>query len=887
MTMAKPVVDNEHLPWQDYGAVVGAYDGVVFRSNGDSYFFSGVTRYKYSVNCGISFQCVQGVRETMIVRQGYCFPQCGPAGGMVDDADYHHVMDLTTGEKLPWLPCYNGKTKRAPIPGAAILYRMSRAMPVGHIAVISAVELDAQGNGWVGIAEENEGSKKWIDKAGKKYPFCRTATVTRDAEGVYHVKEDHPHFKEDMACWMLVGDENGGDNKATYRRELLPGITPDVLCDPDKILALGDECYKPMKVMKQFITQHSAAPKKLARFSFEQPYQMVAVESPDFAAATDFRDKQVDEEQDTVRQTRLMELKEARVAARAAKTRIVNEYLRLQQDCWNEVEQKLQMPFAHSSVNEAVQRGELPFSRASVPRRAGLMQSAYTPNNMSSVSFMMSAYRLLGAAASRFAKTLLKGGDERIEAEARNYLVPADLFTKMLQQVVRMVDGAPARSSVLPIVNSGLGTLGFVQETGKATATAEGFRIIHTELDSLSSVVEIHALQERFVRKHLGITNTGWIQNNFGADFTRYVRHSLADPAGTVVFVDFGPVEEVRKTLPFPSKEAEYVYNIERHNALLVAEYLTEFLIEKQHDRERGEIGEDDDEEPRWKLLRLNFFGEDIKLAEDGKVLYKPGGSPDSEWRTAEMVFKMQPWSQLIMLLQRNSSNSSSTNSDSYKKLHAFVNDVAAHPNSTVTQPLWTAFVSNAHFMPALSRIAKDLDETPDGEEDRALADLRDWLRSGAGNPHNVSSMVIPIDCWPERNDPATASAVPKCTYSVAAHTVAAMGPHNPALPGSSPPGTPFSAPMPQTAPARAGAVAAAHPVFTALVIGGKRSAVMVLEGRSVKKSASDEKEAALELESIWGLVHPSAFVFIMGLFSEMAGVKQSSGDDEEEEKDE
>jgi hypothetical protein len=180
------------VPDLDFDEPLGTFHGVTAWSNQDDTYFSGERAFQYGVYTGYKWQCVEYARRFMINVKGCQFGQVGPAYQIFGLTT---VESVETGAEHPFVACENGKTTAKPRAGDTLVYPYhEKLMPVGHVAVISAV-----GDDWVGIAEQNVDSKSWGDK-----PYGRTVPLSQDAAtGAWTMSETEPDMV-DCAGWLYV-----------------------------------------------------------------------------------------------------------------------------------------------------------------------------------------------------------------------------------------------------------------------------------------------------------------------------------------------------------------------------------------------------------------------------------------------------------------------------------------------------------------------------------------------------------------------------------------------------------------------------------------------------------------------------------------------------------
>ena len=278
---------------------------------------------------------------------------------------------------------------------------------------------------------------------------------------------------------------------------------------------------------------------------------------------------------------------------------------------------------------------------------------------------------------------------------------------------------------------------------------ADHYKILHTELDSLTNLLEINGIQE-FYAKVTSNLKWGWLMTTFGNDLHRAIRnfqklrYGIEDASKPFVFLDFGSVTDLAEKHGFKNlpKDVLFHYQVERLQSTYMVEYLKEFLEDKAHDLAVGDLAEDDPYNIKWNIVKVNFWDDkQVKIdKESGKLFFFNG----KEMEEGLMLWKMCPWSSIFAMHYTEHSNA-----EADEKLELFLDKVAydqKHPR--VFQPLWTHIASHPQFMPFLSRAAARMQQLEAGK-DEAIDNLKERLEGDI-----ICKYTIPVDCWPtEQNE--------------------------------------------------------------------------------------------------------------------------------------
>jgi hypothetical protein len=148
-----------------YGSVIGKANNVTAYSNCNenciNWDDSGVnwtknlTGLARDVFVGIRWQCVEYARRYFIINFNVAFTSVDYAYQIFNLTE---VNDLTTIDKFKEFKSFPNENVSPPHVGDLIIYPKTEQNPVGHVAVISEVDLKA---GFVGLAEQNYFNKIW------------------------------------------------------------------------------------------------------------------------------------------------------------------------------------------------------------------------------------------------------------------------------------------------------------------------------------------------------------------------------------------------------------------------------------------------------------------------------------------------------------------------------------------------------------------------------------------------------------------------------------------------------------------------------------------------------------------------------------------------------
>ena len=140
----------EKVQW---GTVVGTNNGVEAYSNykpEDGY----LKNYVNGVYTGNKYQCVEYARRWLILVKNITIPNVGCA---CEIWDLKTLENLTTGQKTPLVRIPNGCSVPPQI-GALLIYKRRFSTPVGHIGIITDVNLNA---GYIRVSEQNVDDTWW------------------------------------------------------------------------------------------------------------------------------------------------------------------------------------------------------------------------------------------------------------------------------------------------------------------------------------------------------------------------------------------------------------------------------------------------------------------------------------------------------------------------------------------------------------------------------------------------------------------------------------------------------------------------------------------------------------------------------------------------------
>ncbi len=186
-----------------YGSVIGRYNNVTAFSNCNdnciNWDDSGVswtrnlTGLARDVFVGIRWQCVEYARRYLIINYNSAFTSIDSAFQIFNLTE---VNDLTTNEGTFEFRTFPNGDSTPPEIGDLIISPEKPGYPVGHVAVVSEVDLKA---GYVALAEQNFFNKQWENSGA----YSRRIML-HNCEGRYVLTE---------TPWNLIKSKSGKNDK--------------------------------------------------------------------------------------------------------------------------------------------------------------------------------------------------------------------------------------------------------------------------------------------------------------------------------------------------------------------------------------------------------------------------------------------------------------------------------------------------------------------------------------------------------------------------------------------------------------------------------------------------------------------------------------------------
>lgn len=173
-----------------YDQVLGiASSNVPAYSNGDDDYFSAERHFFYGIFTGFKWQCVEYARRWLLLRKTCTFRSIGSAGDIWHELTY--IERVTDGKQFPLKAHANGSSQ-VPKKDSFLIYPRCRALPFGHIAIITEV-----GDNYIRIAEQNYRFHRWSGNYARQIPMVFK-------NGGYHLKD---HYN--ISGWMeIIGHEH-------------------------------------------------------------------------------------------------------------------------------------------------------------------------------------------------------------------------------------------------------------------------------------------------------------------------------------------------------------------------------------------------------------------------------------------------------------------------------------------------------------------------------------------------------------------------------------------------------------------------------------------------------------------------------------------------------
>ena len=167
-----------------FGKVLGVFQGVEGRSNGSDQHFSGEQHFVNGVYTGYKYQCVEYARRWLLTK-GLEFHSVPLAAHIWNIKFMERIKD----EKPTGVRRVENGADRPPKAEDIVIWKVTREVPFGHIAVITEVNLN---QGWVRIAEQNMENDLWPGDYAREIRL-------EVKEGRFWVQDEH-----EVYGWLVV-----------------------------------------------------------------------------------------------------------------------------------------------------------------------------------------------------------------------------------------------------------------------------------------------------------------------------------------------------------------------------------------------------------------------------------------------------------------------------------------------------------------------------------------------------------------------------------------------------------------------------------------------------------------------------------------------------------
>ena len=175
---------TNHVPLNEVEGI--ASTNVPAYSNRNSSIFNIGRHYHHGVYTGYQWQCVEFARRWLLLRKNCVFRDIPHACNIWSDVQY--VERVTDGQQFPLHPVNNGSSE-PPKKDSILIYKRSRRMPFGHVAIITDVV-----PGYVHIAEQNNLYNYWPGDYARRAPL-------RFENGLYYIDDE-----DSMYGWIEIED---------------------------------------------------------------------------------------------------------------------------------------------------------------------------------------------------------------------------------------------------------------------------------------------------------------------------------------------------------------------------------------------------------------------------------------------------------------------------------------------------------------------------------------------------------------------------------------------------------------------------------------------------------------------------------------------------------
>jgi len=184
--MAHSTPSKTSVPFNEVEGI--ASTNVPAYSNHNSSIFRIGRQYLHGIYTGYQWQCVEFARRWLLIRKGCVFRDIPSACNIWTDVQ--HIERVTDGQQFALRPIANG-SRQSPKKDSLLIYKRSRRMPFGHVAIITDVIDDH-----VHIAEQNNLYNYW------QGDYARRAPIKLE-NGLYYIDESDKIFG-----WMEIDDND-------------------------------------------------------------------------------------------------------------------------------------------------------------------------------------------------------------------------------------------------------------------------------------------------------------------------------------------------------------------------------------------------------------------------------------------------------------------------------------------------------------------------------------------------------------------------------------------------------------------------------------------------------------------------------------------------------
>ena len=193
-----------------YGTHLGSYQGVAGYSNGHDHYYSREQNYHNGLYTGISYQCVEYVRRWLQASKGLNFhniPFASHAWKL------RYVERISDSVATAITPVPNG-SETPPVADSLLIWKSTEQAYVGHIAVITDVNVEAQ---YIRIAEQNLDNDYWPGDYARQLKL-------RVENNQFFIEDEH-----EILGWMVINyDVDGQDQSALGLDNIVRRVTQPV-----------------------------------------------------------------------------------------------------------------------------------------------------------------------------------------------------------------------------------------------------------------------------------------------------------------------------------------------------------------------------------------------------------------------------------------------------------------------------------------------------------------------------------------------------------------------------------------------------------------------------------------------------------------------------------